>query len=191
MADLHKSHEGINKSLTLARTCVYWPGMEVDVTGLWEEMSDLHRQHQTARGDTTSTQGPTGPWVKVGMDFFQGDSGNTFLIIADYFSKFPYLYRVASTHHANMLMHLRDLFSAEGMCQLYSWRTTDLLSTVKSSDSSPEEFDFVHQDIFTTLLPVQWVHWINGEEGQGCIQVQQTEHPMLKPEHCCNFETPR
>ena len=32
MEDLHKSHEGINKAMSLARTCVYWPGMEDDVT---------------------------------------------------------------------------------------------------------------------------------------------------------------
>ena len=32
MDDLHKSHAGINKALALARTCVYWPGMEADVT---------------------------------------------------------------------------------------------------------------------------------------------------------------
>ena len=32
MDDLHKSHAGINKALALARMCVYWPGMEADVT---------------------------------------------------------------------------------------------------------------------------------------------------------------
>ena len=32
MDDLHKSHAGINKLLALARTCVYWPGMETDMT---------------------------------------------------------------------------------------------------------------------------------------------------------------
>ena len=30
--DLHKSHAGINKALSLARMCVYWHGMEADVT---------------------------------------------------------------------------------------------------------------------------------------------------------------
>ena len=52
MVDLHKSHEGINKSLTLARTCIYWPGVEADVM---DYVMDLHRQHQAAHGDTTST----------------------------------------------------------------------------------------------------------------------------------------
>ena len=32
MDDLHKSHAGISKALALARTCVYWPRMEADVT---------------------------------------------------------------------------------------------------------------------------------------------------------------
>ena len=32
MADLHGSHTGINKAMDLARTCVYWPSMEADVT---------------------------------------------------------------------------------------------------------------------------------------------------------------
>ena len=31
LADLHKSHEGANQSLSLARTCAYWPGMEADM----------------------------------------------------------------------------------------------------------------------------------------------------------------
>ena len=31
LADLHKSHEGANRSLSLARTCVFWPGMEADM----------------------------------------------------------------------------------------------------------------------------------------------------------------
>ena len=32
MADLHGSHASINKAMDLARTCIYWPGMEADVT---------------------------------------------------------------------------------------------------------------------------------------------------------------
>ena len=58
---------------------------------------------------------PTGPWVKLGMDFFQDDSGSKFLIIADYFSKFPFIFPVTSTHHNKMLRYLRDLFSTEGV----------------------------------------------------------------------------
>ena len=58
---------------------------------------------------------PARPWIKIGMDFFQDDSGQKFLIVADYFSKFPFIFPVTSTHHQKMLRYLRDLFSTEGM----------------------------------------------------------------------------
>ena len=49
------------------------------------------------------------------MDFFQDDSGQKFLIVADYFSKFPFIFPVTSTHHQKMLRYLRDLFSTKGV----------------------------------------------------------------------------
>ena len=58
---------------------------------------------------------PTGPWVKLGMDFFQDDSGNKFLIIADYFSKFLFILPVTSAHHHKTLRYLRGLFSTKGI----------------------------------------------------------------------------
>ena len=57
---------------------------------------------------------PAGPWIKIGMDFFQDDSGHKFLIVADYFSKFPLIFPVTSTHHQKTLRYMRDLFSTEG-----------------------------------------------------------------------------
>ena len=77
-------------------------------------MFNLHRQQQPTSGDPTSTQGPaSGPWVKVGMDFFQDDFGKKHLIVADYFSKFPFVYPVRSSHHFKTIMYLRELFTTE------------------------------------------------------------------------------
>ena len=78
------------------------------------------------------------------MDFFQDDSGQKFLIIADYFSKFPFIFPVTSTHHQKMLRYLRDLFLTEGV------------PSVVMTDNGPpfngeefkcftREFDFNHQ----------------------------------------------
>ena len=58
---------------------------------------------------------PPGPWVKIGVDFFQDHLGKKHLIVADYFSKFPYVFPVASTHHFKTITHLRELFAAEGI----------------------------------------------------------------------------
>ena len=54
---------------------------------------------------------PPRPWVKIGVDFFQDHLGKKHLIVADYFSKFPYVFPVASTHHFKTITHLRELCS--------------------------------------------------------------------------------
>ena len=91
---------------------------------------------------------PPRPWVKIGIDFFQDHLGKKHLIVADYFSKFLYVFPVASTHHFKTTTHLRELFAAEG------------IPAVVMSDNGPpfngeefrqfaHDFDFVH----TTLSP--------------------------------------
>ena len=115
LADLHKSHEGASRSLSLARTCVYWPGMEADVMDYIKQCVTCIDNAKMPVETLHPHEVPTGPWMKVGMDFFQDDSGQKFLIVADYFSKFPFVFPVASTHHRKTLTHLRDLFSTEGV----------------------------------------------------------------------------
>ena len=67
----------------------------------------------------SSTQGapqphdiPEGPWRKLGMDYFAFD-GSSYVLICDYFSKFPFLYR-AKTSFWSLRDRLIDLFSIEG-----------------------------------------------------------------------------
>ena len=110
MTDLHGNHAGIKKAMDLARTCVYWPGMEEDITDYIKrcltciECSNLPME----------TLHP-GPWVKLGVDFFQDHLGKKHLIVAGYFIKFPYMFPVASSRHFKTINHLREHFTAEGV----------------------------------------------------------------------------
>ena len=144
LADLHRSHEGANRSLSLARTCVYWPGMEADVMDYIRRCVTCIDNAKIPVETLHPHEVPAGPWIKIGMDFFQDDSGQKFLIVADYFSKFPFIFPVASTHHQKTLRYLRDLFSTEGV------------PGVVMTDNGPpfngeefrcfaREFDFKHQ----------------------------------------------
>ena len=144
LADLHKSHEGTNRSLSLARTCMYWSGMEADVMDYIKWCVTCIDNAKMPVETLHPHEVPAGPWIKVGMDFFQDDSGQKFLIIADYFSKFPFIFPVALTHHQKTLRYLRDLFLTEGVP-----------SVVITNNGPPfngeefkcfaREFDFKHQ----------------------------------------------
>ena len=155
MADLHGSHAGINKAMDLARTCVYWSGMEADVTNYIKwcltciECSNLPvemlKPHKV----------PPRPWVKIGVDFFQDHLGKKHLIVADYFNKFPYVFPVASAHHFKTITHLRELFAAEG-----------IPAVVMSNNGPPfngEEFrQFAHDLDFIHTTSSPHFHQSNG-----------------------------
>ena len=55
---------------------------------------------------------PEGPSRKLGIDYFTFN-GSSYVLICDYFSKFPFLYR-AKTSFWSLRDHLIDLFSIEG-----------------------------------------------------------------------------
>ena len=148
MADLHGNHAGINKAMDLARMCVYWPSMEADMTNYIKQCLTCIECSNLPVKTLKPHEVPPRPWVKIGVDFFQDHLGKKHLIVADYFSKFPYVFPVASAHHFKNITHLRELFAAEG------------ISAIVMSDNGPpfngeefrqfaHDFDFVH----TTSLP--------------------------------------
>ena len=189
LADLHRSHEGANQSLSLAKTCVYWPGMEADVMDYIRRCVTCIDNAKIPVETLHPHEVPAGPWIKIGMDFFQDDSGQKFLIVADYFSKFPFIFPVTSTHHQKTLRYLWDLFSTEGV------------PAVVMTDNGPpfngeefqrftREFDFKHQ----TSSP--HFHQSNGFIEAMVKKVKahtrkRTDLRMLKREPYYSYMTPR
>ena len=75
MADLHGSHAGINKAMDLARTCIYWPGMEADVTDYIKQCLTCIEYSNLPVETLQPHKVPPRPWVKIGVDFFQDHLG--------------------------------------------------------------------------------------------------------------------
>ena len=63
-----------------------------------------HYSHMTSQKDP--------PWLKLGMDYFTFN-GTQYVLISDYFSKFPYLFK-AKTSFWCLRDHLINLFAIEG-----------------------------------------------------------------------------
>ena len=57
---------------------------------------------------------PQGPWEKLGIDFFEFQS-TTYLLIADYYSRFPVIRRVCSTTTGTTSEILKQVFSEYGV----------------------------------------------------------------------------
>ena len=156
LADLHRSHEGANRSLSLAKPCIYWPGMEANVMDYIRQCVTCIDNVKIPVETLHPHEVPARPWIKIGMDFFQDDSGQKLLIVADYFSKFPFIFPITSTHHQKTLRYLQDLFLTEGV--------PAVVMTNNGPPFNGEEFRrFVRvqlqaPDVLTALPSIEWIH---------------------------------
>ena len=89
---------------------------------------------------------PEGPWQKIGMDFFDF-KGKCFILICDYFSKFPFMFN-CKTSWGSLRDRLIDLFSNEGYPR-------EIISDNGSPFNSQEFADFLssHGVRHTTSSP--------------------------------------
>ena len=130
---------------------------------------------------------PPGPWVKIGVDFFQDHLGKKHLIVADYFSKFLYVFPVASAHHFKTITHLRKLFAAEGIPAIVMSNNRPPFNGEEFKQFA-HDFDFIH----TTSSP--HFHQSNGfieamVEKVNNAYKETDRSPMLRLEHYFSYVT--
>ena len=68
--DLHDSYQGVEMTY-LARTCVYWPGISVDV-GDYVRHCTIHARHKASQTvqPMLFCDIPDGPWQELAADYF-------------------------------------------------------------------------------------------------------------------------
>ena len=137
-AQLHQSHQGIEKTQLLAREGVYWPNINKDIEHmtrtctLCQELANCNRKEPLIPHDT-----PMAPWKKLGTDLFEVD-GEHFVLICDYFSKYPIVTPLHATTSENVTEEIRKAVSLFG-------RPDEIVS-----DNGPQYIgkpfqDFVHK----------------------------------------------
>ena len=91
---------------------MYWTGIDADIEDYTKHCQECIKRSQVAKEPLQPHDIPEGPWRKFGIDYFAFD-GKSYVLICDYFSKFPFLYR-AKTSFWSLRDRLIDLFSIEG-----------------------------------------------------------------------------
>ena len=90
---IHQGHMGIEKSKACARVCVYWPNMYSDIENTVKQCVMCNRYANTE--PLLPHPIPQHPWEEVGVDYFTLD-GKDFLLIVDYYSKYPEVVQMTS-----------------------------------------------------------------------------------------------
>ena len=109
---LQEGHLSASKVQENAKQHMNWTGIDEDIEDYTKRCQECIKTSQVAKEPLQPHDIPEGPWRKLGMDYFNFD-GNSYVLICDYFSKFPFLYR-AKTSFWSLRDCLIDLFSIEG-----------------------------------------------------------------------------
>ncbi|XP_037515404.1 uncharacterized protein LOC119391827 [Rhipicephalus sanguineus] len=113
---LHEGHQGINRTNALARESVWWPGISADIASLVANCEQCTSTRVNLAEPLVSTALPGRPWEFLGMDLFHLN-GQTFLLVVDYYSRFPEVVTLRSTTARAVIDALKGIFARHGIPQ--------------------------------------------------------------------------
>ena len=116
LKELHEVHPGINRMKALARSYVWWPGIDADIERTVRNCREcqLH-QSKPAAAPPHFWEYASEPWERVHIDHAGPVNGESYLVIVDSYSKWLEVERVSSTDAKTTCKILRRLFAVHGL----------------------------------------------------------------------------
>ena len=113
---LHEAHPGASRMKSLARSYVWWPGLDKDIEKTVKACQQC-QEHQKAPAEAPlhPWEWPDQPWSRVHLDYLGPFQGNMFLVGIDAYSKWLEIHRMNSTTSASTIQKLREVFSIHGL----------------------------------------------------------------------------
>lgn len=119
LSQLHCAHQGIEKTKLHARTAVYWPGIYTEIENLVKSCEICQEdQAELRREPMIPSEIPPRAWHTIGADLFYL-KGKEYLLISDYYSKFPFLRHMTSNCTSTAVINqMKQVFSEQGIPQV-------------------------------------------------------------------------
>ena len=115
LQELHLDHPGISRMKSLARSYVWWPNLDADIEAMVKScLPCLSVKPAPPKAPLNPWVLPSRPWSRIHIDFAGPLNGKTYLVIVDVYSKWPEVFKMASTS-AKTIDTLRHVFAAHGL----------------------------------------------------------------------------
>ncbi|UYV66679.1 K02A2.6-like, partial [Cordylochernes scorpioides] len=112
---IHENHIGVNKMKTLARSSVYWPGMDEQIEKLSKSCSTcMENTSKLPKQEFTEWTPPNKVWKRIHLDYFYF-AGKTFLILVDAHSNWIECQMVPNTSAGFCIDFLRECLARYGI----------------------------------------------------------------------------
>ena len=112
---LHIGHFGMERMKQLARTAVYWPGIDAAIEKASRQCGSCgEHQNKPSKPPVHPWMLPEKPWSRVHLDHAINFMGTNWLVITDAYSKYPCIHPTSSTSTRSTLDLLEEDFSHFG-----------------------------------------------------------------------------
>ncbi|XP_061131311.1 uncharacterized protein K02A2.6-like, partial [Syngnathus typhle] len=113
---LHQTHTGMTKMKGLARSYMWWPGMDQDVERTVRACHECQaHQKAPASAPLHPWEWPESPWSRIHVDYAGPFLGEMFLVIVDAHSKWLDVYPTKTCRSLVTIEKLRQSFSYFGI----------------------------------------------------------------------------
>ena len=108
-------HYAIDKMSLRAKETVYWPGISEDIKHTYLHCHICAKFARTQQKETLQfIETPQTAWEQLGLDIFTLKNTH-YLLVIDYFSRFPVVKQLQSLHLLSVIKHLKDIFTEIGI----------------------------------------------------------------------------
>ena len=114
---IHSGHLGIEKCKRRTATSVWWPGVMQRIAQLVQNCRICAKESRQGKEPLMMSELPKYPWQVVGTDLFEFNKSN-YLLIVDYFSRYPEVIQLTSTTSASVISGLKSVFSRHGIPEI-------------------------------------------------------------------------
>ena len=113
---IHSGHLGIQKCLLRAKDSVWWPGYSSQIKAAVSNCQECAKHSTPNREPLMTSTLPQYPWQVVGADLFELNNVK-YLLVVDYFSRFPEIIKLSSTTAPSVVSALKSTFARFGIPQ--------------------------------------------------------------------------
>lgn len=116
LQELHQDHPGVTRMKSVARSYMWWPGLDKELETLAKSCQSCQAVKQApSAAPLHPWVWPSRPWQRVHLDFAGPFQGHMFLVGVDAYSKWPEVRVMSTTTVTKTLDVLREWFAAHGI----------------------------------------------------------------------------
>ena len=116
LSELHEAHPGESRMKALARSYVWWPGLDQDIVKKVKGCNKCQADQKTpAEAPLHPWEWPGLPWSRIHVDYADPYKGEMFLVVIDAYSKWLEVHCMKSTTSSATIEKLREIFAIHGL----------------------------------------------------------------------------